>query len=500
MKKYNLYLFVFTVIATLSSCSKSYLDVNTNPNSPTSTTPELVFPNALVVSVSGQVTDYAYLEGWMGYWAPSGSYAVGNTDVASYYQTSGTYAPIWDKYYHNLQDYDYVEKAADAQNKPFYIGAAKVMKAYIFQELVDLFNDIPYGQALQGTSKIQPAYDKGQDVYDSISAELDSAVIYFQNPSATTKATSDVLFSGDASGWIAFANTLKLRILMRQSQVSSRQSVITAGIAKINANGGGYLTADAGVNPGYAANSGQQSPVYGYFYTITGTPTSGGRADYWRASAYGIDYCTSNQDVRYKYFYQPLISGTDTSYVGNILGSGTNFSTTTSSGAAGTGLVKTVSQPAILMTAAESYFLQAEAILKGYISGGDPTPAYTAGVNASFSYLGVPADSAAKILSLPGNKNSNLAACTTTQDKLNCIIRQKWMAMNGTTPFEAWSDYRRLALPTNPSIPISISPYKVSNNIPLRLLYPTTEYQTNAAAVAGEGTIDPQTSKIWWMP
>lgn len=505
MKKYFLYLFAIT-IAGLSGCSKDYLDVNTNPNSPTTTTPELVLPNALTVSASGQVTDFTYLEGWLGYWAPSGSYAVGNTDVGSYYQTSGTYAPIWDKDYSNLEDYDYIEKAATAQNKPFYIGAAKVMKAFIFQQLVDMFNDIPYTDAFEGTSKIQPTYDKGQDVYDAISAQLDSAVIYFENPTAAAAATSDVLFNAipannpDAiNQWIAFANTLKLRILMRQSQISGRQSVITEGLAKITANGGGFLTTDAGVNPGYAANAGQQSPVYGYFYTIKNLPTSGGQADFWRASKYMIDYCETYQDPRYKYFFQPLIVGTDTSYVGNVLGLTTNFSTTSSSGAAGPGIAKSQSQPAILITAAESYFLQAEAILRGYMSG-DIAAAYKNGVEASFNYLGAPIDSADKIISLPGNKNSNLAACTTTQDKLNCIIRQKWMAMDGTTPFEAWSDYRRLGLPTNPPIPISVSPYTVSNNIPLRLLYPTSEYQTNPGAVAGEGTINPQTSKIWWMP
>lgn len=501
MKKYFLYLFAIT-IAGLSGCSKDYLDVNTNPNSPTTTTPELVLPNALVVSASGQVTDFTYLEGWMGYWAPSGSYAVGTTDVGSYYQTSGTYAPIWDKDYSNLEDYDYIEKTASAENKPFYVGAAKVMKAYIFQQLVDMFNDIPYTDAFEGTSKIQPKYDKGQDVYDSLSAQLDSAIIYFQNPASSSLpssvATSDVLFSGDVSSWIAFANTLKLRILMRQSQVSGRQSVITGGIAKIMANNGGFLTFDAGVNPGYAANAGQQSPVYGYFYTIKNLPTSGGQADFWRASKYTINYCKSDSDVRYKYFYQPLITGTDTTYVGNVLGLTTNFSTTSSSGAAGPGIAKSQGQPAILITAAESYFLQAEAMLRGYMSG-DFAAMYKNGVYASFNYLGAPLDSADKILSAP-NKNSNLSLCITTQDKLNCIIRQKWMAMNGTTPFEAWCDYRRLGLPTNPPIPISVSPYTVSNNIPLRLLYPTSEYQTNPSAVAGEGTIDPQTSKIWWMP
>ena len=497
MKKNSLYLFAILILG-LSGCSKNYLDVNTNPNSPTETPYSLVLPNALVSTAGRQVTGFTYLEGWMGYWAPSGSYAVGTTDVASYFQTSGTYAPVWDAMYGNLEDYDNVEQRAKADGNPFYVGAAKVMKAYVYQQLVDLFNNVPYANALKATGDVLPSYDKGQAVYDAISAQLDTAVTDFKDAKAVGDPTSDVLFGGDNTQWIAFANTLKLRILMRQSQVSSRQSVITAGIAKIKANGGGFLTDDAGVNPGYAANTGQQSPVYGYFYTVTNQPTSGGQADYWRASKYMLDYCRNYNDPRYTYFFQ-VVAGTDTAYVGNVLGSNVNLATSTTSGAAGKGLVKSVSQPAIVMTAAESYFLQAEAILRGYISG-DLAGTYKSGVEASFNYLGAPTDDADALIALPNNKNSNLAACTTTQEKLNCIIRQKWMAMDGTTPFEAWSDYRRLNLPTNPPIPISVSPYKLSNNIPYRLLYPSTEYQTNAAAVAAEGTINGQTSKIWWMP
>lgn len=497
MKKYSLYLFAL-LMAGLSGCSKNYLDVNTNPNSPTGTPFELVLPNALTVSASGQVTDYTQLEAWMNYWAPSGSYAIGNTDVASYNLTSTTYTGVWDKDYSNLEDYDYVEQSAKAANNPFYVGAAKVMKALIYQQLVDQFNNIPYSQALKATGNIQPTFDKGQAVYDAISAQLDSAVTDFKDIKAVGDETSDVLFKADNTKWIAFANTLKLRILMRQSQLSGRQSVITAGIAKIKANGGGFLTEDAGVNPGYANNDNQQNPVFGYFITTTGTPTSGGQADFWRASKYMLDYCRIFKDVRYKYFYQ-VVAGTDTSYVGNVLGRSANATTPTTSGAGGPGIVKSVNQPAILITAAESYFLQSEAILRGYLSGDLPTT-YSAGVHASFDYLGAPSDSADKILALPGNKNSNLAACTTTQEKLNCIIRQKWMAMNGTTPFEAYSDYRRLGLPTNPPIPISISPYRIGTNIPVRLFYPNSEVQTNAKNVSAEGTLNAQTSKIWWMP
>ncbi|MGI8952865.1 MAG: SusD/RagB family nutrient-binding outer membrane lipoprotein [Chitinophagaceae bacterium] len=500
-KQFNIFLFATTVMV-LCSCSKTYLDVNTNPNSPTSTTPELVLPNALTVTASFQVPSYTFLEGWMGQWAPSGSYATGALDVASYDQNSTTYADgLWPPIYNNLTDYDYIEKAGLAENKPFYAAAAKIMKAYEFQQLVDMFNDVPYSQAFQGTGAIQPKYDKGQDVYDAITAQIDSAVTLMQRADAIAALHSDVLFDGDNASWVAFANTLKLRILMRQSQVSARQSVITSEIAKIKANGGGFLTTEAGVNPGYANNTGQQSPVYGYFITITSTPTSGGRADFWRAHQYTIDFCKKNNDPRYAYFYAPVESGPyagkDT---GNVLGSKFNLTTPNSSGIGssipGTGIVKSVNQPAILISLAESNFLQAEAVLRGWLSG-DITTLFNSGVQASFSYLG--AGDATTYVNQPGNTSTNINACTTTALKLNCIIRQKWMAMNGTTPFEEWCDYRRLGLPTNPPIPLSVSLFRVGN-IPFRLLYPSSEYQTNAANVGAEGTIDPHTSKIWWMP
>ena len=58
------------------------------------------------------------------------------------------------------------------------------------------------------------------------------------------------MFYGDNASWIAFANTLRLRLLMRQTQMTGRDAYITGEIAKIIANGGGFLDVDAAVNPG----------------------------------------------------------------------------------------------------------------------------------------------------------------------------------------------------------------------------------------------------------
>jgi hypothetical protein len=70
--------------------------------------------------------------------------------------------------------------------------------------------------------------------------------------------------------------------------------------------------------------------------------------------------------------------------------------------------------------------------------------------------------------------------------------------MNGVTPLEAYADYRRLGLPSD--IPISISPYKNPPNaqVPVRYLYPTSEYTTNTENVNAEGTIDYYTNRVFW--
>ncbi len=503
-RQYIIIALAFATAAGLGSCKKSFFDINHDPNNATNASPELVLPNAQgatgAVQVIGLITpqinfgpSYINWQGWMDYWAPSGSYAINSSDIASYKITNtfGDFG-IWQANYDNLEDYNYVEKSAAAQSKPFYVGAAKIMKALVFQQLVDNYDNVPYTDAFQGTTVIQPKYDKGSDIYDSIVNQLDLAVDLLKRADAIAAANSDILFNGDASKWVKFANTLKLRILMRQSQVTSKAAFITAELAKITANGGGFLTEDAGVNPGYANNAGQQNPLYGFFVTLTGLPTSGGSADLFRAAQYSISFLHDNNDNRLQRIYSPNDQG---NYVGSVLGSQSN-PTGTSTSSMGPGLLKSVSQPSIVISAAESYFLQAEANLRGWLgTAADATTNFDNGVQASFNFLG--ASGAAAYYSQPGNKNVNITACTTFDEKLACIIRQKWVAMNGVTPVEAWDDYRRLHLPAG--LPLSISPY-TQGAIPTRLDYPNSEFQTNAAAVSAEPTVDPQKSKVFWMP
>jgi hypothetical protein len=480
------------------ACSKGYLDINSpNPNLATSATPELVITNAMTTSAAPLVAKalfdpITFQSGWLGYWEPSGSYAQNNSDVASYKQTTQFADYLWVYYYRNLADYYYVENAAKQQLKPYYTAMAKTMKSLVFQQLVDFFNNVPYSQAFQGTLNITPKYDSAQSIYLDLAKQCDSAVALMASPAATATTGSsspDRMFEGNNLLWEQFANTLHLRILIRQTQIPGISSYITSEIAKILANGAGFLAQDASIDPPYANNTGQQNPVYGFFVTTAGLPTSGGQADYWRASTYSLNYLKGTNDPRLSRLYDTTAAGT---YVGSTLGSITNPSGQLTS-SIGPGLLNSVSQPAIFLSAAESYFLQAEAMVRGYLPGGamGAQAAYNSGVQASFTYLGA-GDATAYLA------QSNIAypVSGTMDQQIASIIRQKWIADNGVTPIESYDDYRRLGLPSD--IPLSISGLRNSNTVPTRLLYPVSEYTTNTVNVNAQGTIDYITGRVFW--
>ncbi|HMD00542.1 MAG TPA: SusD/RagB family nutrient-binding outer membrane lipoprotein, partial [Ferruginibacter sp.] len=368
------------ILATLflAACSNGYYDVNTNPNQSTNASVDLVLSNALKTTAAQQVTGYSVLSEWMNYWSPSGSYAISSSDGSSYKETTdfADNNGMWTNLYNNLEDYQYIETTATANNQYFYTGAAKVMKAYVYQQLVDMFNNVPYTQALQGAANLTPKYDNGKDIYEALSTDLGNAVTLFQRSDAVGSATQDVLFGGNNSNWAKFANTLRLRILMRQTEIPGRAAYIQAEINKIIANGAGFLTTDAAVNPGYTNSTGKQNPFWAFSINTAGTYTQ----DFWRAAQYTITFSQAHNDPRYTRWYAPTNTG---AYVGTTLGASGNPVGSASS-TFGPGVLKSVSQSAVIMSAAESYFLQAEAILRGFLPGSDLTM-FNNGVQASFT-------------------------------------------------------------------------------------------------------------------
>lgn len=490
----------------VSSC-KNYLDVNNNPNQATDAPAELVLPAALANTGAYVTTYFPFLNLWMGYWNWSGNYSIALTDKNYQFTNrfsdetisgSGRVIHIWDDAYTTLKNYNAVDTKAAATGSYYTQGMAKIMKALHFQYLVDTYGNVPYTSALQGTANIQPTYDDAQAIYEDLFKQIDAALALFQQADATVAAggtvispgTNDIMFAGKIDQWRKFGNTLKLRMLLRQSERADRQAFIQAQLAILKASPYGFLGAgeNAGINPGYTNSANLQNPFYGtYGYQVNGSNIEA--YNVYKANKYGIDFYEQANDPRLGAYYTP-VGGSGSTYDATNFGTIDPLVNSAVSGI-GPGVLQSVSQASVILSSHESLFMQAEAAQRGWISG-DPKTFYQSAITESFKNVGLTADAAVTYYS---QEVDNVGWDTST-DKLTAIITQKWASENGLAPFEAWSDYRRLGLPR---VPISEDPSTSIKQIPVRLFYPQSENNYNQINLTAQGQINQFTSKIFWM-
>jgi len=506
MKKLFILLTVLLVLG--SSCKKDFLNVNeTNPNSASSVPANLILPAALNYTsiLMNTPGNFAFINEWYGLWSISGGYSQ-DLNMTEYNLLNSHFQGNWSSAYTNLKNYDYLEKNSTTPSLMSYRAIAKIMKVYLYQNLVDMYGNVPYSQALQAESAVlKPVYDPQQTIYEDLVVQLDTAM----NIIATTPATAtligsgDIIFQGNMTKWAMFANTLKLRILMNQADMTGRGAYITSKLATTASVG--YMGAGQGawVNPGYLQTSGKMNPFWERFWNASGSQQADGLG-YFVAGGDACDFLTANADPRKLRFFQ-AISGT--TIQGNYFGAKL-LNTVANTSKIGPGMLINYNQSAPILTDIESLFLQAEAAYRGYNVGGSAQAFYEAAVTASVLYEGqkassdpttppvyVPATTADAISFLAGGgANVNYVAAT---NKLQLIITQKWCALNGLSPMPIWTDYRRTGFPN--FIHWSADPQKINPTPPVRLLYPQTEISTNPDNVTAQGTINLFTSKIFWQ-
>jgi hypothetical protein len=208
-----------------------------------------------------------------------------------------------------------------------------------------------------------------------------------------------------------------------------------------------------------------------------------------------LNFLDSTADPRLPFFYGQNASG---GYGGNVLGSSNNSVSNTSP--IGPGILQSASMPAWVMIASQSLFMQSEAAERGMITG-DANMLYQQAQEESFRYLKVPNDKVAADQFINGSSNS-LVNITSSSDPLKTILYQKWVINCELDPLEAYSDYRRTGFPVFNFITSSVSP---GTPMPVRLLYPQSEYTQNAANLQASLGASVQTpsaiyEKIFWQP
>jgi hypothetical protein len=530
------------LLAAGSGCRKGQFNVNKNVNNPTDSTVtyDVVLPAAL--NASGRIVagSWGPIQNWMSYWSRSGTYAP-NVTEETYQITTAFGNGVWNNGYDNNYDYEIVRIKANLAGAGFYEGIARIMKAHNFQILVDVYGNVPYSQALKGSSNPTPAYDKGVDIYKALFREIDAGLALINAAVVTTTnankniATNDIMFQGNKTMWNKFGNTLKLRMLIHCYAVAAIDKA--AEMAIITTNGFGFLGAgeNAQINPGYTGAD-KGNPFFNAY--ITNTDGSGSANNvYYKANEWGIEYYGFDGDPREARFY---VAGS-----GGLIGVPYGTPPVAQYAAAvvagiGPALNKGATAPQWVITSSESFFLQAEARFRGIITSGPSAQALmTSGIYESFTYTGVANPVASANTYISNNAtfpdvdyNGVPQGPGGPAGGLYTILQQKWFAMNGYATLETWTDWRRVpytevatnilitpapndapttnfvygdggGFPGGPNSPgpgpfRSIAPQITpADNIPVRYLYPQTEYNYNTANVAAEGNIT-RYSRIFW--
>ncbi len=494
-------LFIAIVLST-AGCKKGAFDINNNPNTPTSVPAKYSLSSALTATATLQFGGNSdFLDNWMGYWMQSGAYSASPT-YALYQLTNSDYNGNWTSAYVNLENYSLIQRTAGTDpTQANFRGIAMIMNAYVYQRIVDLYSSAPYTSALAANAQFSYPYDSGSSIYAKSIAKIDSAVTIISGAptTAVNPGTYDVMFGGKMTNWLLFAKTLKLKMLMRQTQNGIGDAGVKTALASYTQADFLGAGVDAAINPGYSSTSNAQENPFYYDIVKDYVGNPGANTLYYRANAYAVNFYKNHNDPRSTAFYFPA-TNTGT-VVGRVYGSTGTESNQAISAIRGTGFTsngatKTSSQDAVILPAFESLFLQAEAIQRGYIAGNAATT-FKSAVAESFRILGVTdAANAAEIYTNQADALTNYTAAT---NKIQAIITQKWAACNTYDPLESYSDWRRLSFPSD--LPVSIYPGNTATHIPYRLPYPVSETSYNSTNVPAGGTAqDIFTAKIFWMP
>ncbi len=479
---------------TLFSCD-NYLDVNESPNDPNASliTPNLSISAAQTGSYSVLVRRMNELGNvFMNNWGANvNSFTGGYAEEFGITMSNNFYEDVWNSLYRNTYEYTNIINYP-SDNYDHHKAIAKIMKSFYFQYLVDLYGDVPYFEAHLGANNVNPRYDDDQAIYRDLIVQIDSAIDMIDNAPATTVAvgSEDVMLGGDMDAWVKFANTLKLRILLRQSSKGAADGATTTDAATLTylnaqfaALDNNFVDRNVTINPGYSnAKDAQQNPWMNLMVNLNETTVTYRTAyNFRRASSYIAGQLNNNPvDPR----RGRLFGLVGTAVVGVTQGDASQPTGTAplNLSTLGPGVVIRSSQDGYVMLLAESLFLQAEAAERGFIAG-DAQALFDAGVAASLSHLGATAGTYVADVNAVSGKGY-----TASTNKIQAIMYQKSIALCNTNGVEAWIEYTRTGFINN--IPMPMGSTSPTGKKPLRLMYPTSELASNSANVPAESIAD----------
>ncbi|WP_405209315.1 SusD/RagB family nutrient-binding outer membrane lipoprotein [Aquimarina sp. LLG6339-5] len=495
--------FLILIITTIS-CTEDFEEINTNPIDPQTATVEGImagvqyfeFAEPRFLTWRGNLIYTSQFANQFSYNA-EGSWFTGDAYQNNQGWTNAIFDASYQKVSLNIRNllgtYNTLEDANGA-------AVTKIMMSWFYQKMTDIYGDIPYSDVI-GDELIlnnpQPTYDAQKEIYTSLLNDLKAQIDEIGASSERIAgADGDFIYNGDPQKWKTFANTLRLRIAIRSRDAfiqAGERSFIDTVINDCLSNTLIDSSNEALLKKSESALilsflDGSFEDIYWGF---------GGLGSKWVFSARYMNLLNDNNDPRLAQMADPspnnTFEGTAISLRGIIPRDDLAIPSQKIIGTSTTDVTNIV--PIQILTAAESYFLQAEAALLGY--SGNPQALYEEGMRASMRFWGVDAGDIETFIT-----NEPIATLSgSTEQRLEAVWNQRWLAllMNG---YEAWSLVRRTELiPTLTDNAIFFVSEPNNGTVPKRLQYSTTELVANEAkvkeAIDRQGP-DTMTTSIWW--
>ncbi|MFY0644790.1 MAG: SusD/RagB family nutrient-binding outer membrane lipoprotein [Bacteroidia bacterium] len=482
----NLYKVLFLSLILVSTSCNEFFDINDDPNNPSDVSIDLLLPGAqssMMVTFGG---DYGTLGGYWAQYYTQAPDAGQYEDYDEYNVPSDKFDNQWQEAYAGgLNDLQIIrDKATESGDNAYYL-IATLIQAYSFQMLADLYNDVPFNDALKGSLNFNPKFDNGADIYPALLSRIDDAVSRYNSGGAgLDPGTRDIIYGGDMAEWVRFANTLKLKMYMRMAYTSSADAAaVNALIADDN-----FITKDAKFAD-FGAEQGKRNPYYEIQVSRLGDVNN-------RASLSMLQMLQLSADPRIDGIYVAGSAGHKAKIQGDFANRDIPNGELSTPNIGAT-------DPVYFMMVAEKDFLVAEALVR-YASGSGAKAAYEAGIEASFAMHGV---SGASALYGTGGTYEFVPTGDVETD-IGPIMVQKWIALANFMNLEGFFERNRTQYPPFQAaadqgmaadvgeLTYSFGSVLPQGKSPRRLLVPDREVQrnTNAPAQIAQGI----GVKVWW--
>jgi hypothetical protein len=488
-------------ILVLSASCEEWLDINKDPNNPDEANEEL--------TLAAGISSVAYVYGgryqvlgalWSQHWTQSlGASQYSGLD--SYDISSSTFdnRQFGEMYTGALMNLDYIKTISKENGNWNYYLMAEVMQSYTFQILADLYDQIPFSEALKGDDGlITPKYENGQDIYDSLVARIDYALsLDYDKDGLEDVEAEDILFNGRTDKWVEFANTLKLKIYLRQ--LYERPEAAKEGIESLYAQDAKFLTADAAMTQ-FTNETGRRNPLYETEVVFLGNNPN------LVISNTLLSFMNDKGDLERldMLFDFPERGGghkglDQGDYNDPDEPKGTNSSSYSKP-------YMSPFAPVYLMSASEAYFIQTEAIIRyGVKPYSEAKEMYENGIDKSFQRLGL---IDGEDFYGPGDIYEFPAEGSPLESFIESIIVQKWIALANIQSLETFFEHNRTHYPKESPVQADNSNYVAGeftvsvNNVtsgrfPKRLLFPESEYSGNPDNTPPKEGVNVY-DKIWW--